>query len=168
MSHLKYKDILDLKFSQALDNLEKETDVSSTINTHNVQDEPVEYKATDKANDEVFEKIARRSPQEAVYAAWLDLEKAFRYMFVRIGGAPAELSDVPEIAQYLYSNKYISESARNLLLGLRELRIDIARGYEADEVTYESALRYYKLTNSLIQEFNSIEGEYFKIPEGLG
>ncbi|MED1121020.1 hypothetical protein [Bacillus atrophaeus] len=63
---------------------------------------------------------ARRSPQEAVYAAWLDLEKALRYVLVRIGDVPKDLSDVPEIAQYLYSNKYISESARNLLFGLRD------------------------------------------------
>lgn len=169
LSHLKYKDILDLKFSQALDNLEKETDASSTVNSLYVQDELVEYKATDKENNEAFEKMARSSPQKAVYTAWSNLEKALRYMLVRIGDVPKDLSDVPEIAQYLYSNKYISESTRNLLFGLRELRIDIARGYEnANDITYESAMRYYKLTNSLIREFDSIEGVYFNTPEGIG
>jgi len=183
--NLKYKDIFEINFSKVLDKIENEKEknmkgetngpveeqkVVHTINDANntaIKEDHEEYDfSRDKVDNEVFDSMAWRSPQEAVYSAWLDLEKELRYMLVRIG--KSTMLDIPPIVDNLVNEGYISKKTRGIILSLWQLRTAVARDYdEAKSITYTDAKRYYNITSDLIKKFQSIQGEYYASPEKL-
>ncbi|WP_456283235.1 hypothetical protein [Bacillus sp. JZ34] len=183
--NLKYKDVFEINFSKVLDKIENEKEknmkgetngpveeqkVVHTINDANntaIKEDHEEYDfSRDKVDNEVFDSMAWRSPQEAVYSAWLELEKELRYMLVRIG--KSTMLDIPPIVDNLVNEGYISKKTRGIILSLWQLRTAVARDYdEAKSITYTDAKRYYNITSDLIKKFQSIQGEYYASSEKL-
>ncbi|MED2976595.1 hypothetical protein P4284_07735 [Bacillus swezeyi] len=155
LKSIKYKDILDLNFGDQVSKLRK-------IMKHTEEEEAVEPDGEQNFFLGHIMRIAERSPQEAVYVSWIELEKQLRYMLVRIN-APTHKSTVQDIVEYLVEENYIDPQTGHVIFSLHNLRDAVARDYpEAQNISRKDAIEYYKVVEELIARFQGISSDYYE------
>ncbi|GJI58014.1 MULTISPECIES: hypothetical protein [Bacillus] len=165
----KYKDILHLDFAKTLDEIEQNEDVKEdeqhesapNKNSHN----NAETNGLDVGYVKHYERLAKKSPEEAVYTAWLELEAELRYVVVRL--SENNLRDIPEIVRDLLYKEHISQNMANNILGLWSLRNDIVKNPHAVFLDYKEAMRYCSSVIKLIKQLQKITGDYYMSGEKL-
>ncbi|MCY8513541.1 hypothetical protein [Bacillus atrophaeus] len=156
LTNLKYKD-LDLSFGDKVSEIKSELEFDKVIEQTEKKDEVGQEKQL--FIDEVM-RLAKVSPQEAIYKMWLELEKELRYMLVRVN-AP-NIGAAEEIVMFLKQENYISTRTGNIIFSLLNLRNAVARDYpEAKDIKYSDAIEYFKIIEELIAQFKEISSEYY-------
>ncbi|MES1035710.1 hypothetical protein [Bacillus pumilus] len=166
----KYKDIVQVEFKEDLINLEqvsKEIKISQNneenlynMNEHDTEAETDEHEIEYK----IYEDLAKKSPEQAAYSAWLELEKELRYALVRLN--KETMDDIPQIVKYLLLNNYISTPMANSILGSWHLRNDLVKNPDAVSLDSDDAIRYLSIVFKLIKSLKEISGEYYSSGEG--
>ncbi|MFP7370386.1 hypothetical protein [Bacillus safensis] len=163
----KYKDVLHLDFAKGLDEVEQNESVidsqqNETTVTETSGNLDIANNAEDKAHREYvyyYERLAKESPDQAVYSVWLDLEAELKYSIVRLGGNT--LRDIPELVRSLLYNENISHTTANNILLMWNLRNDIAKSPDAVFLDSKEAIRYCTLAHNLIKQLRKINGDYY-------
>ncbi|MGF9973762.1 hypothetical protein ABEX76_12820 [Bacillus velezensis] len=156
LTNLKYKD-LDLSFGDKVSEIKSELEFGKVIEQTEKKDEVGQEKQL--FIDEVM-RLAKVSPQEAIYKMWLELEKELRYMLVRVN-AP-NIGAAEEIVIFLQQENYISTRTGNIIFSLLNLRNAVSRDYpEAKDIKYSDAVEYFKIIEELIAQFKEISSEYY-------
>ncbi|WOI40401.1 MULTISPECIES: hypothetical protein [Bacillus] len=167
----KYKDVIQVDFGEGLKNLEQvskeiETGQNDEENQYNTNEHDTEAKIDEhELKYKFYENLAKKSPDQAVYSAWLELEKELRYALVRLNRETME--DIPEIVTYLSSSRLITTQMADGIIGAWVLRNDLVKNPDAVSLGTEAAIRYLQIIFTFIKYLKKLSGEYYKSGEQL-
>ncbi|MBR0581301.1 hypothetical protein [Bacillus altitudinis] len=169
----KYKDVVQVEFKEDLINLElatkeietRQNDEEHQFNMNEHVNSEAKTNEHEIKNQRFYENLAKKSPEQAVYSAWLELEKELRYSLVRLNKETME--DIPQIVKDLLFNDYISAPMANSILGTWHLRNDLVKNPNAVSLDTEEAIRYLTIVFKLIKALKEITGDYYMSGEKL-
>ncbi|MGN7043665.1 hypothetical protein [Bacillus safensis] len=162
---LKYKDVLHLDFAKTLDEIEQKDNVIEADQNESAPKENghmannTETKKQNYGYKRFFATLAIRSPKQAVYSAWLEIEKELTYLLNSLNEDVIE--DIPTTVQYLLETNNITDSMGNIILNLWNLKNDVLKNPDSIFLDFKEANRYCTLAIKMIKQLKIINETNF-------
>ncbi|PAE61509.1 hypothetical protein CHH88_03185 [Bacillus subtilis] len=150
--NLKFKDLLEVNFQEEMQKAEEALNagignLSGNITIHTA-------KMDNNPELQSMKNIAKESPDAAIIASWLNVERAINDLVLEID--PGILNKVfYEKLKHIVQGNFINDNLAGTINHLRKIRNNVAHLKES--LSYNDALNYYELCESVIEQIELVD-----------